>query len=91
MQITFDPDKDAVNLKKHGLSLQFGTDILADPNVLDLPDVRWDYGEDRWIAYGRVGARIYVCVYAEYADHSRIISVRKANERETKRYQTEPR
>jgi hypothetical protein len=53
MDVTYDPDKDAANRQKHGLSLRFGANVLADPNVLDFPDIRHDYGEDRWIAYGQ--------------------------------------
>jgi len=91
MDVTYDPDKDAANRQKHGLSLRFGADVLADPNVLDFPGIRHDYGEDRWIAYDQTDGRIYVCVYVERDRDIRIISVRKANDREEKRYHTEPR
>lgn len=89
MDITFDPNKDARNKADHdGISLQFGKDVLAD---LDFPDIRFDYGEDRWIAYGRVALTIYVCVYVEHVDHFRIISVRKATKIEEQRYFNERR
>ncbi|MEX0694579.1 MAG: BrnT family toxin [Rhodospirillales bacterium] len=92
MDIVFDPNKDASNKADHdGISLQFGADVLDDPNALDIPDIRFDYGEDRWIAYGRVELTVYVCVYVEHEDHYRIISVRKATQVEEQRYYNEQR
>lgn len=86
MDIEFDAEKDRTNVEKHGVSLAFGASVLADPVRLDVLDVRFDYGEDRYVTYGTVDGRIWVCVHAPREAGSRIISVRKANERETKRY-----
>ena len=86
MQIEFDPAKDAINLGKHGVSLSFGSQVLSDPARLDVLDVRVDYGEDRFIAYGLVDGRVWVCVFTNRPAAYRILSVRKANERETERY-----
>jgi len=91
VQIAFDPDKDAANRAKHGVSLAFATRVLADPERLDILDVRFDYAEERFVAYGMVEGRVWVCVFARRSDAHRIISVRKANERETRRYQETPR
>ena len=86
MQIEFDADKDAANLKKHGVSLAFGAQVLADAHRLDLLDVRFDYAEDRFICYGSVESRIWVCVFTMRGKTRGIISVRKANDRERRRY-----
>lgn len=43
MQIEFDIAKDAANQDKHNASLAYGAEILADPNRLDILDVRFDY------------------------------------------------
>lgn len=91
MRLDFDPDKDTANLEKHGVSLAFGGEVLGAPGRLDLVDVRFDYAEERYITYGRVAGRVWVCVYTLRGDVHRIISVRKANERETRRYQDTPR
>ena len=91
MEITFDPEKDRVNRQKHGASLAFAPTILADPKRLDILDVRFDYTEERIVTYGRVDERVWVCVHASRATVRRIISVRKANDRETKRYQQSAR
>jgi hypothetical protein len=90
MRIAFDPDKDASNREKHGVSLAFGAEVLADADRLDVLDVRFTH-EERFVAYGMVGKRVWVCVFAMRDDVYRIISVRKANGRETKRYKNIPR
>ena len=88
MQIEFDPAKDKVNHEKHGVSLGFAREVLADPRCHVIADVRFDYGETRFIAHGRPKSdtRIWVCIYTPRGTTKRIISLRKANERETKRY-----
>ena len=91
MRISFDPEKDADNLEKHGVSLAFGAEVLADANRVDALDVRFDYGEERFVAYGTVEGRVWVCVFSLRGEIHRLISVRKANERETRRYQETPR
>ncbi len=42
MRIEFDSDKDADNLAKHGVSLTFGAEVLADADRLDILNVRLD-------------------------------------------------
>lgn len=91
MEVAFDPDKDAENQAKHGLSLAFGADVLNDPNLLEILDVRYDYPEDRFVAYGMVSAQVWVCVYTLRGTIARIISVRKATRHETRRYYEIPR
>jgi hypothetical protein len=87
MKVAFDASKNVKNQDKHGVSLAFGAEVLADANRLELLDVRVDYAEERFIAHGMVKGRVWVCVYTRRADVYRLISVRKANERETRRYQ----
>ena len=50
MEIEFDPAKDAINLRKHGLSLADVARMDWD-SVVVLPDVRFDYQEARFRAY----------------------------------------
>ncbi|GAA0586783.1 BrnT family toxin [Caenispirillum bisanense] len=86
MRVEFDSEKDRLNRQKHALPLSFGAEILKDRRRLDILDTRRDYGEDRYICYGMVSLVIYVCVYTLRGQATRIISVRKANEREVQRY-----
>ena len=89
MDVTFDPAKDAVNMEKHGVSLTEAASFeWAD--ALVWPDQRRDYGEPRMAALGYIGLRIMAVVFVdrppEQPTERRIISLRKANSREVKRY-----
>lgn len=90
-RIEFDPEKDAANREKHGVSLAFGERVLEDPESLDVLDVRFEYAEERCISYGMVEGRVCVAVYAKRGRRNRFISVRKANDREAKKYEESPR
>ena len=86
MQFEFHAAKDAVNLRKHGIGLVDAARVFLDPDRLDLRDDRKDYGEERRIVVGSIGRRILVVVYTRRADAVRLISARRANEREQKSY-----
>jgi len=49
-------------------------------------DGRKDYNEKRMVAYGYIKGRLAAVVYTEGESARRIISLRKANSREVKRY-----
>ena len=85
MQITFDEAKDAQNKSKHGLSL-FEAEKLEWDDALIWQDTRRDYGETRMIALGAIAERLYCVVYVDREDVCRIISLRKANNKEKKLY-----
>ena len=89
MNVTFDPAKDAANLAKHGFSLLDAVGFEWETAVV-WPDTRRDYGEARMVALGYIGLRIMALVFVdrppEQPTERRIISLRKANTREVKRY-----
>jgi uncharacterized protein len=86
MKITFDPAKSARNAAERGLPFEqvrgfdFGTAIIA-------VDDRHDYGEVRYVALGYLDARLHVLCFTETSTGIRVISFRKANFREVKRYE----
>jgi uncharacterized DUF497 family protein len=49
-------------------------------------DDRFEYGEVRELAFGLINGRFFVCVYADRKGERRVISLRKANKREVRRY-----
>jgi uncharacterized DUF497 family protein len=51
----FDPEKDATNREKHGLSLGFGDRIFEDDNHMILSSIRPIDGEERFKVIGMVG------------------------------------
>jgi uncharacterized protein len=83
---TFDPDKNIQNIAKHGLSLTFGAEVLADPNFVEEIDDRMNYGETRWNAVGMVKGGVYVLTYTERNEGPHFISVRRAGAKEANRY-----
>lgn len=85
MKISFDPTKDATNLAKHGVSLVMAVQ-LDWTSALIWPDVRRAYGEPRQSALALLGERLYYAAFVERTDGRRIISLRKANNREIIHY-----
>ena len=85
----FDPEKDARNRLERGVPLSLGFDVI-DGAIAEFEDTRRDYGERRIVCFGEVAGRLYACVYTVRNSGPRIISVRKANEREQKRFGRRP-
>ena len=83
--ITFDPAKDQTNRNKHGISLA-EADFLDWSAALTWEDDRKDYSEIRRVALLPMADRLYCCVYVEREEAKRIISLRKANQREFDHY-----
>lgn len=88
MKVIFDPTKDAANVAKHGVSLVMAGKLDWD-TLRAKPDIRRDYGEPRMIGYAMWQARLYCVVFTDRDDERRVISLRKANEREVKGYVSE--
>jgi len=81
----FDTAKDKTNIAKHGVSLELGR-IVIESSVNDVIDPRHQI-EVRRIAYGTVDGRLLVYVYTMRNAVCRLISVRKANSRERRKWQ----
>lgn len=86
MQLEWDSDKAAANVSRHGVSFELAMLVFLDNGRLIKLDERFDYGEERIITMGHVNNRLHVVVYTQTNDTIRIISARKANRREQKRY-----
>lgn len=84
--IEFDAVKDAANRREHGMSLQ-AAEHFEFAKALQMEDTRRDYGEVRTIALGYIGKRLHVLVYTMRGEVLRPISLRKANQRERRRYE----
>jgi uncharacterized DUF497 family protein len=85
VRIAFDPGKDASNRAKHGLSL--GDADQGDWSAaFSALDDRRDYGELRWYAYVPIRGRVHVAIYTERGDVVWMISLRRANPREVRKY-----
>lgn len=80
-----DSGKDVSNIEKHGVSLADASGFEWDEVVIWL-DQRHGYGELRMIGIGYIGDRLFNVVFVDRVDERRVISLRKANQREVKRY-----
>ena len=86
--IEYDVEKDQENRRLRGLPFA-AAEFLFDGPFVEEEDLRGSYGESRFIATGPIalfGDRIFVVVYTWRDNVRRIISFRKANDREIRKY-----
>jgi uncharacterized protein len=88
MEFEFDPTKSERNRLKHGVSLAEAQGFEWDTAVIR-EDTRKQYTEQRLEATGLIGERLYVLICCMRGEAVRVISLRKANLREVKRYVAE--
>ena len=85
MKITFDPKKNADNIRDRQLPFDDVVELDWSSAVI-IEDVRKDYGERRFRVLGYIEDRLYAVVFTPRKDAVHVISFRKANSREVKRY-----
>ena len=85
MEFEWDEGKSAANRAKHGVGFERARQMDLD-SAHKVADLRRDYGEHREVAYVRHEGRLFVCVYVLREGRYRIISLRKANSREERKY-----
>jgi len=81
--IEFDPGKNERNLRERGLSFERAADFDFETAII-FPEMR--HGEVRRVAIGYLEKRLHVLCYLPLEDGIRVISLRKANSREAKKY-----
>ena len=86
MLFEWDNHKAAQNIAKHGVPFEFAVRVFLDPYRLNSEDVRRDYSEERWLTLGKIETRLFAVAYTPRGTVIRLISARKANEREQRRY-----
>ena len=87
MRYVWDPAKDALNQRKHNLSLADGIPALEDPERVSWFDDRFDYGEVRIANLGMGQTKLlYIVTIETYEETTRIISVRRAEPHEIELY-----
>jgi uncharacterized DUF497 family protein len=85
MELDWSEDKRRKNLAKHGLD--FADVASIDwPTAIIVEDIRTNYGESRYWAYGFLNGRLHLVAFTRRGNKIRIISFRKANRREVERY-----
>jgi hypothetical protein len=87
IEIEWDSEKAASNLKKHGVSFEEAATSLLDPAALAQEDAEAK-GEPRWVLIGpSARARLLAVVYTlRRDDRIRLISARRATRKEAAYY-----
>ena len=83
----WDPEKEKKNIEKHKVDFSTACRIW-EGGVLERKDNRRDYGEARIEGSGTVNGRLMVVIFTWRGAVRRIISARKANAREKRRFET---
>lgn len=85
MVVEFDPAKRLATLQERGLDMARADEVF-DGATLTVDDDRMNYGEPRFITVGTLDDRMVVIVWTPRGDSRRVISMRKANDREQRAY-----
>jgi len=85
MAISYDPAKRDEALAERGLDFEDAEQVFAGLRI-EGPDTRFDYGEERIVTVGFLRERMVVVVWTARGEDRHIISMRKANGKEQRRY-----
>lgn len=92
MPFQWDEAKNRRNIEKHGISLEEAQEVFNDECALTWLDERFEYGEARKVTLGLISLSIgtsvvVVVIHTDRNGTIRIISARRANRDERKRYE----
>jgi len=92
VKFEWDEKKNELNKRKHGVSFEEACEIFNDPLHIAMLDERYNYLEERWITIGQTAESELVVAANLYFDKNgdeciRIISARKATQRERSQYE----
>ncbi len=86
VKVSFDPQKNLRNIEERNLPFSLVENFDFNTAQITI-DTRIDYGEVRYVAIGLLDERVHVVCFKETDNGIRVISFRKANNREVKRYE----
>lgn len=73
--------------RERGFDFAYAARAFFDPDRLIKADTRYTYGEERFQLLGKIERRLFMVVYSPRREAIRIISARKANQREVRQYE----
>lgn len=86
MLYEWDEQKRTANKARHRVDFLVVVDFDWD-SALVAPDDRNDYGEERFVSIGPINGRLHILIFTRREAAVRVISLRKANQREVKQYE----
>ena len=72
---------------ERGFDFAYAAHAFFDPDRIVRLDNRHSYGEERYQLMGLIESRLFVIIYTMRNETIRLISARKANQREIKAYE----
>ena len=87
MDFEWDEGKSERCLAERGFDFAYAARAFFDPDRVVHADTRRNYGEERYQLMGMIEQRLFVLVYTPRPGAMRIISARKANQREVQHYE----
>lgn len=85
MHFEFDSRKDKSNQEKHGVSFSEAAEIWLDPDMVVLHARK--HGEKRYLAIGSTCSVLFSVIHTKRGESIRIISARRATEKERMIYE----
>ena len=87
MNFEWDEAKSEACFAQRGFDFAYAARAFLDPDRIVQADTRHSYGEERYQLMGMIEQRVFVVVYTSRHEVIRIISARKANQREVRHYE----
>jgi len=82
----WDEEKAEANCRKHGVPFPYATRAFFDPEKIEIPDKRYDYGEERLKIIAVVEEFVIAVIFTRRGEDIRIISARPASREERTQY-----
>lgn len=87
VEFVWDDWKNRQNVRKHGFDFAEARNLFEGP-LLVAPDLRQDYGEERYLGIGIANGRVAVIAFVQpEPEVIRVISLRKATRSERMQYE----
>lgn len=86
MEFEFDENKSRSNKLKHGVDFVEAQALWHDDNRIEIPALTSD--EPRLVILGKIGVKLWAAVVTYREGKTRIISVRRARQREVELYES---
>ena len=91
VKFEWDSDKNDACFTQRGFDFAYVLRAFLDAERIIHKDTRWDYGETRYQLLGAIDGRVFFVVYTIRGNIIRLISARKANQREIQEYENSSR
>ena len=88
IKLDWDPSKARRNVRKHRIDFDEASTVFADTLSITIPDPDHSEDEERWVTVGLSNRhRLLVVVHTEEEETIRLISARKADRLERRKYE----